>query len=52
LGRVTAKHTSFPNFGKAEYIFAAELTHGLGALPDGQRKISWSGRRAGKAQPR
>ncbi|WP_206734339.1 hypothetical protein, partial [Bradyrhizobium zhanjiangense] len=39
LGPGCATHTPFPNFGKAEYFGRRALTHGLGVLPDGQRKV-------------
>ena len=33
-----ATHTPFPNFGKVECFCRRGLTHGMGVLPDGQRK--------------
>jgi hypothetical protein len=38
LGRVTATHTPFPNFGKVEYFWPCALTHHSRVLPDRQRK--------------
>ena len=42
LGPGCATHTSFPNFGKAEYFRWRGLTEGLGVLPARQRKGLWS----------
>jgi hypothetical protein len=39
-GRVTATHTPFPNFGKAEYFQASGLTDGWRVLLVGQYEIS------------
>ena len=38
MGRVAETHTSFPNFGKVEYVQVPGLTEGLDVLPVRQRK--------------